>query len=117
MSDAPCVTVIYGSKKFHHYISGFTLIEYVILLACNFIEQLTPWAILHNQIHVFRIFKSLIILYNVRVIESSEDFHLILDPSCLVSSQLRLIEKFNGNFEAWVGNVVAEKDLSELAGP
>jgi hypothetical protein len=51
------------------------------------------------------------------MIESSEDFNLILNPSCLISSQLCLIEQFNGNFETWVSNVVAEKNFTKLTSP
>jgi hypothetical protein len=49
------------------------------------------------------------------MIKSSEDFNLILDPSSLISSQFCLVEQFNGNLETRVGNVVAEKNLAELA--
>lgn len=51
------------------------------------------------------------------MIESSEDFDLILDSSCLVSSKLSLIEKFNGYFKTRIGDIVTEKDLAELTRP
>ena len=51
------------------------------------------------------------------MVKSCEYFDLILDSSCLVSSELCLIKQLNGNLETWISYIVTEKDFAELARP
>jgi hypothetical protein len=57
----------------------------LVLLCCDFVEQFSPWAVLHDKIHVLSILVGLIILDDVGMIKGGKDADLLLDPTDLIS--------------------------------
>jgi hypothetical protein len=79
MYYATGMAVANGSQQLFHDFCCFSLLEHLILLSCNFVEQLTSRAVFHDKVHILHIIIGLVILYDIRVIELRKYSHLLLD--------------------------------------
>lgn len=107
--------VIAGAQQLAHVMGGIFFVEYLVILFCNFLKQLTATDILHNEINVLFIDVCLIVLDNIWVIELGEYVNLLLN--CLeVVPQLGLIHHFNGHFMLPIMLVKRKEHLAKGTG-
>jgi len=97
MHDTLRMHVIAGAEQLPHVVSSVPLIKDLVFLFCNFLKKLAATYVLHDQIDVFLVNVSLVVLDNIWVVQLGEYVDFLLDRLEMIF-QLGLIHNFNGNF-------------------
>jgi hypothetical protein len=79
MHNSLAVHVMASAKHFLHVLFCLFFTKHLIFLRSNLVEQFSTTNILHDQINILFIHVSLVILYDVGVVESGEDLHFFLN--------------------------------------
>lgn len=77
MDDVASMTMIDSSKQVLHVASGNLFIESLVLLGCDHLEELEALDILHHQVDVLLVIVSLVVLYNVGVVQLVENSNFL----------------------------------------
>ena len=88
-------------EKPFHIVVCHSFIENLIFLFCNFIEQFATVDILHDEINILFINVSLIVLYNIWMVQSGKDFDLLLNGIQMLR-QFSLIEHLDRDLMVFV---------------
>ena len=80
--------------------------KHLITLGGNFVEELAPSDVLHDQIYVLFIDISLIVLYDIGMVQLCENVHLLLDGVQMIL-QFLFIQHLDGYLVLRVRDVVS----------
>ena len=104
--------VVECAKQFRHILCGHFFAKHLILHAGDLVEQLSSANVLHDEVDVFLVDVSLIILHDIGVVQIGEDVHLL--HNCLqLIVQLLLVENLDGHLVIIIVLVVSQENFAE----
>lgn len=112
MDNALSVHMTYRTKKFPHVHIRHFFRKHLILLFGNFLEEFSTVDILHDEINIFFIDISLIILNDIWVIKFCQNFNLFLD-GFEVTLKLSFVENLDSHFKFLVVDIMRKKNFTE----
>ena len=112
MNNALSVHMTYCTKKFPHVHIRHFFRKHLIILFCNFLEEFSTVNILHDEINIFFIDISLIILDDIWMIKFCQNFDLFLD-GFEVSLKLSFVENLDCHLKILVVDIVCKENFTE----
>ena len=109
------VTMINCLEKLLHISGGALFCKCLILLLHNFLVHWHSFNIFHDEVDVFLIIVSFVILDNVGVVQLVENCNLLHDHVDVVC-QFDLVEHFDSDLETFIVLVLCLEDFSEGSG-
>ena len=106
------VHVVAGAEQFFHVTSGHIFAENLVSHGGNLVKQLTATNVLHDKVNVFVIDVSLVVLYDVGMVQLSKNLNFFLYCFKMVL-EFVLIHDFNGDLVICVVLVVRQKNFPE----
>ena len=104
--------VIECAKQFRHIFRGHLFAKNLILHACDLVEQLSSADVLHDEVDIFLVDVSLIILHDIGVVQIGENVDLLHDGLELIV-QLLLVENLDGDLVITIVLVVSQENFAK----